>query len=574
MNQFSLSLPDVLVIAGYFAVVIWVGLEFRNRMKGPSDYFAGGRQVPWWLAGISHYMSSFSAFSFVAYAQLGYTWGWVSITLFWVTVPACVMGGLLFAKRWRQARVITPIEFLERRFNIFIRQLFAWAGIPMKLFEDGLKIFATSLFLATSMGISVKWAIVACGAVTIFYTWMGGLWALMVTDYVQFLMKTLAMLLLLPLTLWRAGGLSHAFTNAPPEFFHPINGPYNWTYLIGFTVLITISYNGSWALAQKYYSVRDTRDAAKAAYLAAALNFVGAPVMIIPAMIGRTILPDLIAQHRTTDAYVLLILKVLPTGMVGVIIAALLSATMATVSSDFNSIAGVLTEDVYHRLMRPAADARRLVHVGRLVTLLVGSITIGCSLFIAFSGQQSLLELMVTVAGVFLAPSYLPLLAALISRALTWKGALTGYLLGITSGFTMLFLRFYLVKHHPDGWMRAFDGFTIMLNTAVTIFGMWAGSKFLTSVEREGQTAAFFRDMQTAERSAEASGPAMAIARTTVAVAALIGSAGAFSTAMEARVIDSGVALLLLAIGVAMWRRAKVRERASGLEAAETARQA
>ncbi len=559
MNRFSLTVPDMIVIAGYFLVVIWVGLEFRNRAKALGDYFAGGHQVPWWLAGISHYMSSFSAFSFVAYAQLGYMWGWVSITLFWVTVPACVLGGLVFARRWRQARVITPVEFLERRFNNLIRQLFAWAGVPMKLFEDGLKIFATSLFLASSIGISVKGAIVLCGAVTIFYTLLGGLWALVVTDYVQFLMKSLAMLLLLPLTIWHAGGLGHAFANAPPAFFHPVNGPYNWVYLLGFAVLIAMSYNGSWSLAQKYYSVRDTRDASKAAYLSAALNFIGAPIMILPSMIGRQILPDLIAQHRTADAYVLLILKVLPAGMVGVIIAALLSATMATVSADFNSIAGVLTQDVYHRLLRPAASPRQLLRTGRLITLLVGSLSLTCSLWIAFSGQQSLLELMVTVAGVFLAPSYLPLLAALISRRLTWKGALLGYIFGIVSGFTLLGLRFALAPHHDAGWMRAFDGITIMFNTAVTIVGMWAGTRFLrAAASEEGQIATFFQEFdQPVARTAEGSGAGAALAKTTVAVGGLLGIAALLTPALEAKVIDFGVAAALAAIGLAMWPRGK-----------------
>ena len=561
MNRFSLSLPDVLVIAGYFAVVIWIGLEFRNRMKGPSDYFAGGRQVPWWLAGISHYMSSFSALSFVAYAQLGYTWGWVSITLFWVTVPACLLGGLIFAKRWRRARVITPIEFLERRFNNLIRQLFAWAGIPMKLFEDGLKIFATSLFLATSMGISVKWAIVACGAVTIFYTWMGGLWALVVTDYVQFLMKSLAMLLLLPLAIWKAGGLTHAFANAPPAFFHPINGPYNWIYLVGFAVLIAMSYNGSWALAQKYYSVRDTRDASKAAYLSAALNFIGAPIMILPSMIGRQLLPDLIAQHRTADAYVLLILKVLPAGMVGVIIAALLSATMATVSADFNSIAGVLTQDVYHRLLRPEADARQLVRIGRLITMVVGGLSLACSLWIAFSGQQSLLELMVTVAGVFLAPSYLPLLAALVSRQLTSKGALLGYILGITCGIGMLIARFSLTATHSAIWMRGYDGVSILLNTSMTIFGMWAGTCFLSSpADEQNRIATFFEKLdEPVVRTEAGEGPGKALAKTTIAVGGLLAVAAMLTPALDAKTIDFSVAMLLVLIGAAMWFRAKVR---------------
>jgi SSS family solute:Na+ symporter len=571
MNRFSLTLPDMLVIAGYFIVVVWIGLECRKRVKSAGDYFAGGHQVPWWLAGISHYMSSFSAFSFVAYAQLGYTWGWVSVTLFWVTVPACAMGGLVFARRWRQARVITPVEFLERRFNNSIRQLFAWAGIPMKLFEDGLKIFATSLFLATSVGISVKLAIVVCGAVTIFYTLLGGLWALVVTDYVQFLMKSLAILLLLPLAIWRAGGWGRAFEHAPPAFFHPINGPYNWMYLVGFMVLITMSYNGSWALAQKYYSVRDTRDASKAAYLSAALNFIGAPIMILPSMIGRQILPDLIAQNRTTDAYVLLILKVLPAGMVGVIIAALLSATMATVSADFNSIAGVLTQDVYHRLVRPAATARELVRTGRLITMVVGSLSLACSLWIAFSGQQSLLELMVTVAGVFLAPSYLPLLAALISRRLTWKGAMMGYCCGIVSGFAMLLWRFSLLSHHNAGWMRAYDGMSILLNTAVTITGMWAGSVLLhSSPAEQRQIESFFDKLdQPIVRPAAGEGPGTALAKTTIAVGGLLAAAAAMTPALEARLIDFGVALVLIAIGVAMWSRAR-RSTAAGTATAET----
>ena len=133
MTQVYLSAPDYLVVAGYFVIVLGIGFYFRNKLEAAKDYFAGGNRIPWWLAGISHYMSSFSAFSFIAYAQMGYRYGWVAVTLFWATIPGCVLGGLVFAKRWRRARVITPVQFLESRFNSFIRQLFAWAGIPMKV---------------------------------------------------------------------------------------------------------------------------------------------------------------------------------------------------------------------------------------------------------------------------------------------------------------------------------------------------------------------------------------------------------------------------------------------------------
>ncbi len=224
MTQLRLSASDYLVVAGYFVLVLWVGFYFRNRLVGARDYFAGGNRIPWWLAGISHYMSSFSAFAFIAYAQIGYTYGWVAVTLFWATIPGCALGGLLFARLWRRARVITPVQFLEIRFNSFVRQLFAWAGIPMKIFDDALKVFATGLFVSLAAGLDLQWSIVVCGGVMMAYTFLGGLWALVVTDYVQFLMKTLAILLLAPMAIAAAGGFGRAFENLPPGFFRLSNG--------------------------------------------------------------------------------------------------------------------------------------------------------------------------------------------------------------------------------------------------------------------------------------------------------------------------------------------------------------
>lgn len=571
MNRSPLTASDLVVIGGYFLLVIWVGLYFRKRMKALEDYFAGGHNVPWWLAGVSHYMSSFSAFSFVAYAQMAYMYGWVAVTLFWVTVPACVMGGLLFARAWRRADVITPVEFLERRFNLPVRQVFAWAGLPMKVFEDALKIFATSLFLSLAVGVSVPWSIVTCGAVTVAYTVFGGLWALVVTDYVQFLMKTLAILLLLPLALWHAGGVRAAFAGLPPGFLHPTNGPYNWIYLAGFTVLITISYNGSWALAQKYYSVRSESDASKAAYVSAALNFIGAPIMILPAMIGRRFLPDLVAQHRTADTYALLVLTLLPPGMVGIIVAALLSATMATVSADFNAIASVLTEDVYHRLVRPHASGRQLVRVGRLTTLLLGALVIGASVWIAFSGDQSLFQLMVVVAGVFLAPTFLPLLAALTVRKLNWTGALTGFIVGLTSGFTMLAVKTWYLPHVGPGWVKdGFDGIAILVNTSMTILGMYVGTiAWRTSAAEQENARMFFRPAVRPAAAASALSDQgayrSAIAKLTVGVGLLLAIAGVVARDPSARAIDLGVALALIVLAAIQYRRTRVVRTKAGI---------
>ncbi len=565
MSNLHLTTPDYLVIGGYFLIVLWVGFYFRKMLMGARDYFAGAHQVPWWLAGISHYMSSFSAFSFVAYAQMGYTYGWVAITLFWVSVPACILGGAVFAQRWRRARIITPVQFLESRFSPFIRQLFAWAGIPVKIFDDALKVFATGLFLALSIGISLPAAIGFCGVVMVAYTYLGGLWALIVTDFVQFLMKILAMLLLLPLTLLAFGSWRSVFHGYPEHFFRPSGGPYGWIYIVGFAVLIAISYNSTWALAQKYYSVPTERDASKAAYTAAALNFLGAPLMILPAVFGRKLLPDLIAQHRTADAYVLLVLKFLPVGMVGIIVAAMFSATMATVSADFNAIASVLTQDVYHRLINPAARERTLVTIGRLNTLILGVLTVGLSLWIAFSHHQSLFHLMVTVFGLFIAPTFLPLLAGLTIRRITWRGALAGFIAGLFTGvFTLALKTWYLphINSFSVEWTNyTFEGISILLNTAVTILAMWAGSVWWpVNPEERARIDDFFRNLDrpiTSEDVPEKRtiSPGPAIAWSTIGVAVLLIVAGIWSELAVARSIDLAVGAVLGLVGVVLQRK-------------------
>ena len=88
MREAQLQLADYIVLAAYFGVLLGVGLYFQRFMRQAQDYFTGDHQVPWWLAGVSYYMTSFSAFAFIAYGEVAYLYGWVAVTLGWVSVPA------------------------------------------------------------------------------------------------------------------------------------------------------------------------------------------------------------------------------------------------------------------------------------------------------------------------------------------------------------------------------------------------------------------------------------------------------------------------------------------------------
>src|SRR5579885_979608 len=204
----TLQISDYVVIAGYFLLLALIGIYFWKRMRHVSDFFAGGNSIPWWLAGVSFYLTAFSAFTFVAYAEMAYRYGLVAVTLVWSSAAAMLVGTIFLAGRWRRARIISPVEFLEARYSTQIRQMMAWAGLPLRLIDDGLKIYATGIFVSAGLGYDLKMSVLASGTVMVLYTFMGGLWAVVVTDYIQFIILTLGVTVLFPLVFSRMGSFS------------------------------------------------------------------------------------------------------------------------------------------------------------------------------------------------------------------------------------------------------------------------------------------------------------------------------------------------------------------------------
>ena len=122
-----------------------------------------------------------------------------------------VIGTIFFFFCWRRAGIISPVEFLEARYSKHIRQILAWAGIPLKIIDDGLKIYATGVFVSVGLGYDLKTSIIASGVVMLAYTFMGGLWAVVVTDFVQFIILTLGVVVLFPIVFSQFDSIS-AFT--------------------------------------------------------------------------------------------------------------------------------------------------------------------------------------------------------------------------------------------------------------------------------------------------------------------------------------------------------------------------
>ncbi len=433
-NRFATA--DYAILVGFFVVMLAIGVYYANRMKDLKDFFSGGRQVPWWVSGISLYMTTFSAFTFVAYSALAYQHGMVAVTIWWFSVPSCLFSAYFLAARWRRAATTSPLEYIETRFGPGLRQGFSWIGLPLIIIDDGLKLFVIGKMVTVSLGLQNEYdlhlAIAACGAIILVYTFLGGLWAVMITDVIQFVVVAVAVLVLAPLALSRAGGLSGFIENVPEGFGTPVGGDYTWPWLIAFGVVLLLTYATKWPYVQRYYSVASDREARKVGYLVAALMFVGPPLLFLPAMAARVFLPEVV---NANDVYPLLCRELLPVGMLGVIIAAMFSATMSMLSSDYNAGASVITNDIVMRLFRRDRSERGLVLTGRFATFLIGALAMGVALLLASAqDKEDLVQYMARLFAGLMPPVAIPMMAGLLTRRASNPGALSAFIVGTVCG--------------------------------------------------------------------------------------------------------------------------------------------
>src|SRR5947207_1701319 len=434
---------DYTVIGLYALLMILVGVYVIRFNRGAAEYFRGGSRVPWLVAGLSCFMSGFSAWTFTGAAGVAYRSGIAATGLYIGNALSFLLGYFIFAERWRRSRITTVMEYLAGRFNLATHQVFSWTTIVFQLFTSASTLFGLSLFVSSACGFPVTWTILGAGALIVFYCVLGGLWAVVVTDFLQASILMPFCMVLVIMSLARVGGVSGLIHSLPPEVKTlQFSGEFGWLYVLSWTIMVSFGYNTS-AMAQRYFSVDDEHSARKAALLCCGLFFAGAFVWFIPPMAMRVIYPNLPAlkvalPSPSEAAYAVASLTLLPHGLIGVMLAAMFSATMANLSAQFNLKSAILSKDVYQRLIRTSAGDRELLLVGWITTLLVGGSTTIMAVVMAASGK-SVFQIMLTF-NTLMSLAYGPpaLLGLVVRRTPAWSGMasfLTGLLLGILGAF-------------------------------------------------------------------------------------------------------------------------------------------
>ncbi len=439
----TVATVDYVVIAAYMLLMVGIGVYAARFNRDASDYFRGANRIPWLVAGLSSFMSGFSAWTFTGAAGLAYQKGLVAILLYLGNAATFLLGYWVFAVRWRRARISTVMEYLVERFDERTRQAFSWSTVLFQLFTGASMLYGLGLFVASTCNLPLVWTIFASGVVILAYCVIGGLWAVVITDFLQAVILMPFTVIMVAVSLARVGGIGGLLRGLPPEMTSlRLTADTGWLYVACWTFMVSFGYNTS-AMAQRYFSVEDERAAKKVALLCFSLFVLGAFIWFVPPLAMRVLYPDLRAlwpglANAHEASYAVASLTLLPNGLVGIMLAAMFSATMSSLSGLFNVHAAVVSKDIYQRLVAPQASERQLLIVGWAATFGVGATMTALAMSMAARGQ-SIFEVMLTF-NTIISLAYGPpaLLGLVVKKTPSWSGLLSfavGLVLGCYGAF-------------------------------------------------------------------------------------------------------------------------------------------
>jgi SSS family solute:Na+ symporter len=416
MHQF-----DYIVIVIFSIGILIAGLSFSGSGKNMKSFFAAGGAVPWWISGLSLFMSFFSAGTFVVWGSIAYTHGWVSVTIQWTMAIAGFIIGFFIAPRWHRAKVLTAAEYITQRLGIKVQKFYSYLFLLISLFTTGGFLYPVAKIVEVSTGFPLHWCIIVLGLILILYTTAGGLWAVIVTDVLQFIILTAAVLIIVPMAFQKVDGIAAFVQNSPEGFFDFFNSEYTLGFIIAFGLYNLFFISGNWAYVQRYTSVPTKKDARKVGYLFGSLYLLSPIVWMLPPMIYKVLNPGL-TGFGDEGAYLMMCKEVLPIGMLGLMLGAMVFATSSSVNTTLNIAAGVFTNDLYKSL-KPNVSNRHLMTVARIATIGFGLLTIIVALLVQNMG--GIVEVVLSVAAITGGALYLPPLWSLFSKRQTGKSILT-----------------------------------------------------------------------------------------------------------------------------------------------------
>jgi Na+/proline symporter len=507
----KLTLLDWAVVAAYFLINLLIGLYYRKKASASTgDFFVSGREVTWWLAGTSMVATTFAADTPLAVTGLVARQGIAGNWLWWNFLFSGMMTVFFFARLWRRSETITDAEFVELRYAgkpaAFLRGFRSlYFGILMNCLVVGWVNLAMEKILMTALNIPKSWAVAICliiMAITGFYTTISGLWGVLWTDVIQFILKMGMVIVLAYYSIRAVGGIDvlkqklaaidlergaqAGGSGSILSFVPDLNSP--WMPLLTFVVYIAVSWWANWYpgaepggggyVAQRIFCAKDEKHS-----LWATLWFNIAHYALRPWPWILTALASVVLYPNLADpeiGYVRVWVDHLPGAFRGFMLAAFAAAYMSTIATQLNWGSSYIVNDFYRRFLVRGNSEKHYVFISKLATAFLALLGAAVSLVMeTVSGAWQLL------LGIGAGTGAVYLLRWYWWRINAWSEVAA---MGAAAGMTAL-LRTTI---HLEGSEPIVFAKSILLTVAVTTV-VWIVVTFLTQPEPDSKLLEFYR---------------------------------------------------------------------------------
>jgi SSS family solute:Na+ symporter len=449
----NLSIVDILVIAAYFLVLAAIAWWAAKREKNVSaDFFLASRDVGWLAVGASLFASNIGSEHLVGLAGTGAASGLAVGHFEWLASFILLLLGWLFVPFYLRSGVYTMPEFLERRFNPASRSYFTWVSvIGYVLTKISVSLFAGGIVVHAVTGASFWTSAVILIIITGLYTIFGGLRAVIYTEVMQAVVLIVGSVTLMFIGLHAVGGWSGLRAAVPPDFFSmwkpSSHKDFPWTGVVFGAPILGIWY---WCtdqhIVQRVLAAKNIQDARRGTIFAGYLKILPVFIFILPGIIAAALYSD-VRNGQADSAYPILVLRLLPIGFKGLVLAGMLAALMSSLASAFNSCSTLLTWDVY-RKWRPDATEARLVFVGRVTTVILVGLGLVWIPFMKYISPQLYIYLQ-SIQAYIAPPIAAVFLLGVLNARLTGRGALAALWTGFVLGLARLLLELSKSKLTP-----------------------------------------------------------------------------------------------------------------------------
>ena len=464
-THMNISTIDLTIIIIYLVGIVGIGCgagwwqkrKLRNSVgaaEAEGGYFLAGGTLTWPVIGLALFSTNISTIHLVSLAEEGYKNGLVYGNTEWMAGFCLIILALFFAPFYLKAKVTTLPDFLEKRYSRGSRNWLAVLSIVSAVFiHIGFTLYTAAAIMKGMFGMNLYTCIILIAVLTGIYTIVGGLLAVVMTETIQTVVLLVGAICLTVICLMKVGGWEGLVETIEPIKLSMLrsgsepNGGMPWyAALLGYPVIGIWYWCTDQTIVQRVLGAKDENHARVGPLFAGFIKLLPVFILVLPGLICFALVKQgkIAAPESTSEVYSVMIRELLPTGLIGIMAAALLAAAMSTISGALNSIATLFSYDLYKQ-WKPKADDKHLIRVGRIVTFIGMILAIAWSIYgIQAKGAQTIFQQFSTIIC-FMAP---PITATFLLGVFWKKASSFGSLFTLISGSILGFMGYVLLVHN------------------------------------------------------------------------------------------------------------------------------